>query len=50
MNTLIIVNILSIICDLRSCGYGRAVNTDDSDIAYDATLQRKILAAMRDFK
>ena len=45
-----IVNILSIFCNLRSCGYSHAVTTDNSDIACDATSQRKILGATRDFK
>ena len=49
-NEYIIVNILSIFCNLRSCVYGHAVITDNGDIACDATLQRKILSATRDFK
>ena len=41
-NEYIIARILSIFCNLRSCGYGHAVGTGNSDIACDATLQRKI--------
>ena len=48
-NENIMVNILSIFCNLRSCGCGHAVITDNSDIAGDATLQRKILGATRNF-
>ena len=44
------VNTLSIFCNLQSCGNGHAVITDNSDIPCDATLQRKILGATRDFK
>ena len=50
MNIIIIVNILNIFYNLRSCGYGHAVITGNSDIACDATLQRKILGATGDFK
>ena len=50
-NEYIIVNILSIFCNLRSCGYGYAVITvTNSDIACDATLQGKILSVTKDFK
>ena len=44
------VNVVSIFCKLQSCGYGHAEITDNSDIACDATLQRKILGATRDFQ
>ena len=46
-NEYIIVNILRIFCNLRSCGYGHVVIRDNSDIARDATLQRKILQVQR---
>ena len=49
-NEYIIANILSIFCNLWSCGYGHAVITDNSDTACNATLQCKILSATRDSK
>ena len=49
-NEYIIKNMLRIFCNLRSCGYGRAVITGNSDIGCDVTLQSKILGATRDFK
>ena len=41
-NECISVNTLSILCNLRSCGYGHAVITDRSDFACDVTLLRTI--------
>ena len=49
-NEYIFKNILRIFCNLRSCGYGLAVFTSNSDIGCNATLQSKIVGATRDFK